>query len=228
MKAIAYQRVSTEAQGESGYGLDAQQAAITLYLKSHPDLELSGTYTEVESGRHNASKRPQLKRALSHCAGLNAVLVVAKLDRLARNAHFLLSLKEAGIEFVCCDMPDANRLTLGIMACLAEFEGEKIRSRTKEGIAAAMARGVKWGTSGKNHSPRHLEALQKAGNAARAIKADERTARLYPAVREVYDIQKTFRSTAKELNRLGFTGPGGGMWQAQTVISLLRRAGAIT
>lgn len=147
---IAYYRVSTKRQGESGLGLEAQQAAVEQYLGSFSS-NLIKSFTETESGRRD--DRPQLQAALEACRIHQAKLVIAKLDRLARSASFLLNLRDAGVDFVCCDMPDANRLTVGILAMVAEDEAERISQRTTAALKAAKARGKKLGTSGPKKPP---------------------------------------------------------------------------
>ena len=139
---VTYLRVSTARQGKSGLGLEAQQKAVADYL-STGQWNLLEEFVEVESGRN--SKRPKLLEAIELCKASGAKLLVAKLDRLARDAAFLMNLKDAGIDFVCADMPEANRLTIGIMALVAEQEREAISKRTKEALAAAKARGVQLG-----------------------------------------------------------------------------------
>src|SRR6056297_2835921 len=134
---IAYFRVSTKRQGQSDLGLEAQHAAVDGYLRSTAG-NLVRSYTETESGRNDA--RPELQKALEACRIHQAKLVIAKLDRLARSASFLLSLRDAGVEFICCDMPDANRLTVGILAMVAEDEADRISQRTRVALAAAKAR----------------------------------------------------------------------------------------
>ena len=135
---IAYLRVSTDRQGRSGLGLEAQRAAVTDFLNGGA-WTLIAEVVEVESGAH--SDRPELARALALCRAHRAVLVVAKLDRLASDAHFLLGLQKAGVDFLACDMPSANRMTVGIMAVVAEEERRMISTRTKAALAAAKARG---------------------------------------------------------------------------------------
>ena len=131
---IAYYRVSTERQGRSGLGLEAQQAAVAAFLAGNGGPPVA-EFIEVESGRK--ADRPQLARAMEACRLYGAVLLIAKLDRLARNAAFLLSLRDAGIEFRACDLPEANRLVVGIMALVAKHEAEMISARTKAALAAA-------------------------------------------------------------------------------------------
>src|SRR5215208_2042297 len=134
---IAYHRVSTAQQGRSGLGLEAQRQAVADYLNGGR-WELLREFTEVESGKR--ADRPELAKALAACRVHRATLVIAKLDRLSRNAGFLMNLRDAGVEFVCADMPAANRLTVGIMAVVAEAEAEMISARTKAALAAAKAR----------------------------------------------------------------------------------------
>ena len=139
---VTFLRVSTARQGKSGLGLEAQQKAVSDYL-STGQWNLLEEFVEVESGKN--SKRPKLLEAIELCKASGAKLLVGRLDRLARDAAFLMNLKDAGIDFVCADMPEANRLTIGIMALVAEQEREAISKRTKEALAAAKARGVQLG-----------------------------------------------------------------------------------
>ena len=125
--------------------MEAQRRAVAEFLAGEPG-EVVAEFTEVESGRK--ADRPVLERAITACKVHHATLLVAKLDRLARNAHFLLGLKEAGVDFICCDMPAANRLTVGIMAMVAEEESVMISKRTKAALESAKARGVRLGTPG--------------------------------------------------------------------------------
>ena len=139
---VSYLRVSTGRQGRSGLGLEAQRKSVTDYLNGG-QWRLVEEVVEIESGKDNA--RPQLQRAFDLCREYGAKLVVAKIDRLTRDAAFLLSLRDAGVDFVAVDLPDANRLTIGIMALVAEQEREAISRRTKDALAAAKARGVQLG-----------------------------------------------------------------------------------
>ncbi len=139
---VAYYRVSTKRQGQSGLGIEAQREAVRQYL-SDGNWQLKGEFCEVESGRR--ADRPQLTAAMAACRVYGARLVIAKLDRLSRDAHFLLGLQKAGIGFVAADMPDANELTVGIMAVVAQAERQMISNRTKAALSAAKARGRKLG-----------------------------------------------------------------------------------
>jgi DNA invertase Pin-like site-specific DNA recombinase len=161
-KFIAYYRVSTDKQGQSGLGLDAQRAAVMNYLNGG-NWKLVGEFTEVESGKH--SDRVQLRAAQAACKKHKAKLVIAKLDRLSRNVAFIANLLEAGTDFVAADNPHANKAMVQMMAVFAEMERDAISKRTKEALAAAKARGVKLG------NPRLAEAIETT-NAARRKAAD--------------------------------------------------------
>src|SRR3954469_13848107 len=141
-KWISYLRVSTDRQGKSGLGIEAQRNGVAEYLNGG-NWKLVKEFVEVESGRR--TDRPMLAEAIKACRAYGAKLVIAKLDRLSRDAHFLLGLEKAGIDFVAADMPNANGLTVGIMAMVADEERRMISRRTKEALAAAKARGVKLG-----------------------------------------------------------------------------------
>src|SRR5215472_6162278 len=163
MRFVAYHRVSLEKQGLHGLGIEAQRQAVARYL-STLDCELIGTFDEVESGANN--KRPQLTAAIQLAKSKKAVLVIAKLDRLSRNAAFLLQLQDSGIDFVACDMPNADKLSVGIIALLAQRERELISERTTAGLAVAKSRGVKLG------NPQPEASLKRARKAVQVRKQE--------------------------------------------------------
>jgi DNA invertase Pin-like site-specific DNA recombinase len=170
-KWVSYLRVSTDKQGESGLGIEAQRKAVETYLNGG-SWTLAQEFVEVESGKRS-NNRPQLAAALAACKKLKAKLVVAKLDRLARNVAFISKLMESGVEFVACDFPHANKLTIHILAAVAEHERELISSRTKAALAAAKERGKKLG------GPKQALAA-KRGAAANKEAADKFAANALP------------------------------------------------
>lgn len=222
-KLIAYYRVSTARQGASGLGLEGQEAAVAEYAKT-----IGGTllrvYTEVEAGKK--ADRPALARALADCKRSKAVLVIAKLDRLARNVHFLSGLMEAGVEFVCCDMPSANRLTLHILAAVAEDEARRISERTKAALAAYKARGGVLGSARPGayrlKGGTNANAAQRAGEAARK-RATEAYADLRPWLTELRQEGLSLRLIAGRLNGEGHTTRRGKLWNAVQVRRVLGR-----
>lgn len=223
MKLVAYYRVSTKRQGETGYGLDAQRASVAQFVKQNGAIVVA-EFTEVESGTKDDKKRPQLAAAIERCRLTGAALVVAKLDRLARNASFIHRLRDAGIDFFCCDMPNANRLTIGILAEVAEAEVATIRRRTKEGIAAAKAKGVKWGTKGKNATPEHLAKMVAESRAVRATKRNAKLRALLPAVREAYRLEGSHEAAAVRLNDMHVQPLSGkGVWNRLKVLHVLKQ-----
>jgi DNA invertase Pin-like site-specific DNA recombinase len=146
MKYVVYYRVSTKRQGLSGLGLEAQRTIVQNYLKQgNPVI---AEFTEIETGK--SANRPQLNNALACCKSNNATLIVAKLDRLARNLHFITSLQMSNVDFVCCDMPTANRLTIHIIAAIAENEAQLISTRTKQALAEKKKQGIKLGNPYNN------------------------------------------------------------------------------
>ena len=209
---VAYYRVSTDRQGRSGLGLDAQREAVHRYLDGG-DWRLLAEFTEVETGKgSNAlARRPQLKAALDHARKHKATVVIAKLDRLARNVAFISQLMEAGVDFVAADMPTANRLTIHILAAVAEHEREMIAQRTREGLAAAKARGTILGANGARLAAEHkaaaLTRLEPLAERLRSLKAGG----------------LSVRRIAETLNAEGVPSPGAGTWHLANVHRALKR-----
>ena len=215
---VSYLRVSTQKQGQSGLGLEAQRKAVEDYLNGG-DWTVIEEVVEIESGKNN--KRPKLNEAIQLCKASGATLVVAKIDRLTRDAAFLLNLKDAGIDFIAADMPEANRLTIGIMALVAEQEREAISKRTKEALAAAKARGIQLGAY------RDGKWIGRVGTAEDAKKASEARTTLYkrrsveklPMIAKVDpDGSLSLRAIAQKLNELSVpTVSEKGSWNASSV-----------
>lgn len=212
-KFVTYYRVSTARQGRSGLGLEAQQHDVRRYLFQTGGMEIA-TFTEIESGK--LAQRPQLQAALLRCRQARATLIVAKLDRLSRNAAFLFNLRDSGVKFQALDIQDANTLTLGVMIAMAQHERETISKRTKEALAARRARGLPLGT------PRDLRpyAAQASllGRAANRAKAIERAKDIAPAIEEARAAGKvSLHGIAGYLNEHGITTPRGKQWTATAV-----------
>ena len=225
MKVVSYLRVSTRKQGQSGLGLDAQRQAIEAYAAQRGATILE-TFTEVESGRNNA--RPELARAMHLAKVTGATLLIAKLDRLSRNAAFLLTLRDSGVRFVAADMPDANELTVGIMALVAQQEREAISRRTTEALRAAKSRGVRLGNP---NGAAPLRRAQKGNGAAlEAIRAlADRHAESLRTVLSELSAQGvvSLGALAQALNDRGILTPRGGRWHKSSVRNLTQRlAGA--
>lgn len=174
-KFVTYYRVSTPKQGESGLGLEAQQIAVRAHLEQTKGVEIA-SFTEIETGKNNM--RPQLQAALLRCRQTRATLLVAKFDRLSRNAAFLLTLRDSGMKFVAADMPDANNLTIGLLAVVAEHEREMISKRTKDALAAAKARGS-WISKKGNLCTKLGNPRIKPGDDYASSIAREQAVRLY-------------------------------------------------
>lgn len=215
-RVVVYARVSTARQGASGLGLEAQQAAVQAYAAAQ-GLAIVAEYVEVESGKR--TDRPQLAAAMAACALHRATLVIAKLDRLARNVHFISGLMEAGIDFVACDMPHANRLTLHLMAAMAEHEAAAISARTIAALAAAKARGVRLGNpNGAAALLAGCKDAAAASAASRRAAAADRAAAVMPLLNQLSaEGIATARAAAAELNRRGVPAPSGGIWYPQQV-----------
>jgi len=244
---IAYYRVSTKQQGDSGLGLEAQEKAINDFQRSRGGRVLA-SYTEVETGKN--SKRPELGKAIAHARRSNALLVVAKLDRLARNVAFTAALMDSGLDFVCCDNPHASRLTIHILAAVAEHEARMISQRTKDALAAYKAGNrvskrirdlypdgvpaeIVEATAGKlgaaltqcrNLSDEARVKGQHAAKEANHAKADAAYADLLPTLLEWKVAGLTQQAIADRLNEQGHTTRRGNGWSQVQVMRVLQRA----
>ena len=214
---VAYYRVSTAAQGRSGLGLEGQQAAVAGYLATQYH-ELVGTFTEIESGRN--SDRPQLIAALALARRQKATVVIAKLDRLARSVAFISAIMESGVEFIAADMPAANRLTIQIMAVIAENEARMISDRTKAALAAAKARGVVLGNRA------NLIKVQPMAREVIVKNADKHASDILPVLKQIVASGvKSVHVVAEQLNQRGVKTARGGQWHGTTVMNMVRRMG---
>jgi len=226
MKLIAYFRVSTKRQGDSGLGLDGQRSAVEAYAK-RIGATIVAEFTEIESGKR--ADRPELAAAIAHARRAKARLCVAKLDRLARNVAFLSALMESGADFVAIDNEHANRLTIHILAAVAEAEAKAISERTRAALAAARKRGTKLGSARPNHW-KGREDRRLAGSklgAERAAEAHRTTAKagyadLLPKMAEYRKAGDSLRKIAARLNDAGHTTRSGGPWNPMTVRNVLR------
>ncbi len=215
-KFVAYLRVSTARQGQSGLGLEAQRHAVAEYLRGGARTPC-GEFIEVESGKGSNAldRRPQLRLALDACKKHKATLVIAKLDRLARNVHFVSGLLESGVEFVAADMPEANKVMLHMHAVMAEWERDQISARTKAALAAAKARGVRLGVAGRENLNRDVQ-LRKAA-------ADSFAGKLRGIITGFKAAGLTQRQMVAELNQLGIRTAKGGNWSLIQVQRVLAR-----
>jgi len=213
---VAYYRVSTQKQGQSGLGLEAQKETVIRYLNGG-SWELVNEFTEVETGKGGdaLAKRPQLKAALEACKKQKATLVIAKLDRLARNVHFVSGLIESGVEFVAADMPQANKVMIQMHAVMSEWERDQISARTKAALAAAKARGVLLGAAGAQNLKRNIEERQ--------AEADAFAQKLKGVVEGMKARGLSQRKMVEELNTLGIKTAQGGEWRLFQLQRLLSR-----
>lgn len=215
-KAIAYYRVSTAKQGDSGLGLDAQRATVEAFAKSRCH-ELVASFTEVETGTAKR-ERPELVDAIALAKEQDAYLLIAKLDRLARNVAFTSALMESGVKFVACDMPDANSMTIHIIAAVAENEAKLISQRTKAALDAKRTRDGEWRVSNLDDSARQRSIETRKKNARAA------TAQLENYVRMMRASGDSYRAIADQLNRDGYTTRRGKPFSAMAVKRLYERA----
>jgi DNA invertase Pin-like site-specific DNA recombinase len=219
---VAYYRVSTERQGKSGLGLEAQKEAVLSYLNGG-HWKMIDEFVEVESGTRKGNHRPALALALALCRIHNATLIIAKLDRLSRNVNFISNLMEAGVEFTAVDFPQANRLTIHILAAVAEHEAVMISQRTKAALAAAKARGVVLGGDRGNIASESTKG-NKASAAYRQAKARKRANDLKPVIHAIQsEGAESLRQIAAVLNARGIPAARGGMWQARQVQIILQQ-----
>ena len=215
-KFVAYYRVSTQKQGQSGLGLDAQRNNVLTYLNGG-GWELVGEFTEIETGKgaNALERRPQLRAALALCKAKGATLVLAKLDRLARNVHFVTGLIEAGVDFRVADMPEADKTMIQMYAVMSEWERDAISRRTKEALAQAKARGVKLGTKGYANLRPNIEQRRK--------QADTYADKLRDAIFGLCERGLSQRAIVAELNALEIKAPRGGRWHLPTLQRVMAR-----
>lgn len=209
---VGYFRVSTSGQGQSGLGLEAQRQAVRQFAEQNGGTVVLEV-TEIESGRRN--DRPELARALAECRRRRATLLIAKLDRLARNVHFVSGLMESGVPFTAVDLPTADRFVLHIYAAMAEEEARRIGARTKAALAAAKARGTVLGSFGPVLAARNIET---ANTFAKSME---------PTIQALRDEGfQSIRALTDELNRRAVPTANGGRWHVPTVHKLLSRLAA--
>ncbi len=221
---VAYLRVSTREQGLEGLSIAAQRATVTAYA-SRGDSSVLAWYEEVETGRKDGlSNRPQLVRAVAHARRSSAVLVIARIDRLARSVFVTAQLMTSGVDFVACDNPHASRLTIHILAAMAEHESRLISERVKAAFVALRARGHIFKAT-RHLTPEERHRGQLAAGRASIARAREAYADLVPLIREMRERGETLRAIAAELDRHGHNTTGGGRWNGATVHRLLKREG---
>jgi DNA invertase Pin-like site-specific DNA recombinase len=213
---VTYYRVSTDKQGKSGLGLEAQRAQVAGFIAARPG-QVIGDFQEIETGKND--RRPQLSAALKQAKDSGATLLIAKIDRLSRNAGFIFNLKDSGVDFVAVDMPDANTLTVGIMALLAQQEREMISSRTKAALQAKKAQGARLGAAlvGCNFTAagRRKSALVRRAEGLR------RTETARSIAKDLRGEGRTLAEIAERLNKYELKAPRGGLWGAKQVSRIL-------
>lgn len=216
---VAYYRVSTDRQGRSGLGLEAQREAVHNFLGQRPHT-LIAEMVEVESGRN--ADRPQLAEAFALCRLHRATLIIAKLDRLARSVAFVSNILESGVDFVAADFPEANRLTIHILSAVAEHEARMISERTKAALSAARARGVRLGGN-RGNLPRVAALGAQISAKVRAQRAAERANDIAPLITSLRHAGRSYEAIAAELEQRGIPTAKGGLWTGQKVSRLMKR-----
>lgn len=223
--AVGYVRVSTSAQGRSGLGLEAQRAAIARFAESE-GIELTEIFEEIETGKGSDAldRRPKLAAALRTARKAKGPVLVAKLDRLSRDVHFISGLMSHRVEFVVCDLGrQSDPFVLHLYAALAEKERAMISARTKAGLAAAKARGTKLGMAARTKS-----AIRQIASTGGKANRDAALARLKPlqwALESALSNGASLRAAAELLNQRGVESPGGGRWHAPSLLKAARRLG---
>ncbi|HEY4263743.1 MAG TPA: recombinase family protein [Micropepsaceae bacterium] len=218
-KFVAYLRVSTAKQGRSGLGLEAQREAVRQFVVGRGGKIIAPEFVEVETGKDDA--RPELDKALKRCRITGATLVIAKLDRLSRNVAFLMRLRDEGAKFVAADLPDANTLTLGVMASMAQHEREVISRRTKDALAAAKARGTVLG--GYRENAPDIARFQRKGAQAARKAADVAAERYRETIDAMQAENLSLNAMAARMNETGIMTRTGKQWTATAVRNLVAR-----
>ena len=217
---IAYFRVSTRSQEDSGLGLESQKATVINFIKNNGN-KIIGSFTEIESGRK--TKRPELQKAIAMAKMMNATLVVAKLDRLSRNVHFISSLIESKVQFVCADLPELNTMTLYVLSAVAQYEAELISQRTRQALAAKRVREPQW-KPGAPHLTLTAE-IREMGQIAIKQNAleNENNRKAFHYIR-LLRLEKTpWKIVAEKLNAEGYKTTRGGRFHPMTALQLYKR-----
>lgn len=211
---VAYYRVSIQKQNTVSYGIEAQKLAVSDYIAGKGCL--IADFTEIESGSN--SERPRLNLALEYCKKHDAMLIIAKLDRLARNVHFISGLINSGIHFICCDSPNASKLELHIKAVFAEEERDNISRRTKAALAVAKKRGVNLGSPNPSIGAKHSAEARKE-------KAEKFARIVLPVIEKISNSGKSYRQIATQLNEMGLSTATGRKWKGNSVWYLVSTYG---
>lgn len=219
MRYVAYYRVSTQKQGKSGLGLEAQRKMVADFIACNGG-ELIAEYTEVESGK--AADRPELLAAMKRADLVGGRLLVGKLDRLSRDLHFITSLQKSKVDFVVCDLPGCDSFTINIYGALAQREREMISARTKAGLQAAKSRGKKLGTN--NLKPELVQEASAKGVAAIKLNADAFASKVSTVIQGMLNQGKSLRAIAIELDRLGVQTARGGKWTPTAIKNAIARS----